>query len=220
MALLTVRWSLQSCNKQLLQNVWTIWIYECTWHCKQQISSIITMQVQRTIHYYDPETQQRIGIVQNLLQEKLPFSNFLNLTVESLNSLLQESWSSNVVSCGTNHSCSKLFYSGQNIHQFQISCCFFFFLFFISFLNPKTIIPAAAAAAASRVSEKSSSIIISSMPTWLTRMGIFLINATTTPPSFPILSPSVGSLFFLVPLVDNHSTCFTPDPIHALVRRC
>ncbi len=121
------------------------------------------------------------------------------------------------ISCCTHQSCSKLFSCGQNKHQFQISCCFFFF---ISSLNPKPIIPAAAAVAASRVSEKSSSIIVSSMPTWLTRRGIFLINATTTPPSFPILSPSVGSLFFLVPLVDNHSTCFTPDPIHALVRRC
>lgn len=97
MALLTVRWSLQSCDKELLQNVCTIWIHGCTWHCKQQISSIIIMQVQRTICSYDPETQQRIGVVRELLQKKLAFSIFLILTVESLNSLLQESWSSNVV---------------------------------------------------------------------------------------------------------------------------
>jgi hypothetical protein len=49
------------------------------------------MQVQRTIRSYDPETQQRIGVVQKLVQKKLPFSIFLILTVESLNSLLQES---------------------------------------------------------------------------------------------------------------------------------
>lgn len=94
---LTVRWSLQSCNKELLQNVCTIWIHGCTWHCKQQSSSITIMQVQRTIRSYDPETQQRIGVVQKLLQKKLPFSIFLILIVESLNSLLEESWSRNVV---------------------------------------------------------------------------------------------------------------------------